>query len=297
MKRNGTIKRRRQLARSLERAAVPERPFLGRGPRYLVQPSVTAACAPSLRALAAALRDETRPVDEESLARVRTFILRGDSPFFGRDATEALREAVRLQHIVVGAEAAVPDQEFKNLGRTAAAVVATIALAVAFAVLTVPSALAAGRCPCNEDLPLSANISQAAKTSSAQQMARHFQHEDALYQLSERQGIARPSALAAGGCPCNEDLPLSANISKAAKTTSLPGQGLTRVSRLAVLTSSLNRPAKQYTTAAKPASAVSGNGFDCGDAGIGVAAAFGAMLLAAGSAIGFHKRGRLVPHS
>ncbi len=111
MKRDRTIKRRRQLARSLERAAVPERQFVGRGPRYLVQPSVTAACAPSLRALAAALRDQARPVDEESLAAVRTFILRGDSPFFGRDATEALREAVRLQHNVVGTEAAVLDQE------------------------------------------------------------------------------------------------------------------------------------------------------------------------------------------
>lgn len=62
----------------------------------------------------------------------------------------------------------------------------------------------------------------------------------------------------------------------------------------------LNRLAKQYTTAAKPVSAVSGksgNGFDWGDAGIGVAAAFGAMLLAAASAIGFRKRGRLVLHS
>src|SRR5260221_2512118 len=37
----------------------------------------------------------------------------------------------------------------------------------------------------------------------------------------------------------------------------------------------LNRLAKQYTTAAEPVSAVSGNGFDWGDAGIGVAAALG----------------------
>jgi hypothetical protein len=59
----------------------------------------------------------------------------------------------------------------------------------------------------------------------------------------------------------------------------------------------LNRLAKQYTTATKPVSAVSSNGFDWGDAGIGVAAAFGAMLLAAASAIGFRKRGRLVLHS
>lgn len=59
----------------------------------------------------------------------------------------------------------------------------------------------------------------------------------------------------------------------------------------------LNLLAKQYTAAAKPVSAVSGNGFDWGDAGIGVAAAIGAMLLAAASAIGFRKRGRLVLHS
>ena len=43
---------------------------------------------------------------------------------------------------------------------------AAIALVVAFAVLTVPSALAAGGCPCNEDLPLSASTSQIAETSS-----------------------------------------------------------------------------------------------------------------------------------
>jgi hypothetical protein len=42
---------------------------------------------------------------------------------------------------------------------------AAIALAVAFAVLTVPSALAAGGCPCNAGLPLSASTSQVAETS------------------------------------------------------------------------------------------------------------------------------------
>ena len=59
----------------------------------------------------------------------------------------------------------------------------------------------------------------------------------------------------------------------------------------------LNRLAKQYTTAVKPASGVSGNGFSWGDAGIGVAAAIGSMLLAAAGAIGLRKRGRLVLHS
>ena len=111
MKRDWNIKKRKRLARALERAAVPERPFIGRGPRYLVQPSVTMACAPSLRAIATALRDEAHVLDEDGLRAVLTFITDGGSPFFGRDATEALREAVRLQHIVVGAETAVLDQE------------------------------------------------------------------------------------------------------------------------------------------------------------------------------------------
>ena len=110
MKRDRIIKKRRRLARSLERAAVPERPFL-RGPRYIVHPNVTAACAPSLLAIAVALREETLMLDEDELGAVRTFATDGGSPFFGRDPTEALREAVRLQHIVVRAEPAVPDQE------------------------------------------------------------------------------------------------------------------------------------------------------------------------------------------
>ena len=105
------IKKRRRLARALERAAVPERPFIGRGPRYLVQPSVTAACAPSLQAIATALRDETLALDEHELHAVQAFITDSGSPFLGRDTTEALREAVRLQHIVVQAETAVLDEE------------------------------------------------------------------------------------------------------------------------------------------------------------------------------------------
>ena len=111
MKHDWNIKKRRRLARSLERAAVPERPFR-RGPiRYLVQPSVTVACAPSLLAIATALREEALVVDEDVLRSIWTFICDGASPFFGRDVTEALREAVRLQHIVVGAETAVLAQE------------------------------------------------------------------------------------------------------------------------------------------------------------------------------------------
>lgn len=111
MKRDRTMKKRQQLARRVERAAVPERPYIRRGPRYLVQPSISTACAPSLRAIAAALRDETYPIDEASLKAVGRFLTDGCGPFFGRDSTAALREVVRLQHVVVGAETAVFDEE------------------------------------------------------------------------------------------------------------------------------------------------------------------------------------------
>ena len=111
MKRQRTIKKRQQLARNVERTAVTERPFMGPGPRYLVQPSVTAACAPSLRAIAAALRDEAHPIDDASLKAVGTWLTDGRGPFFGRDSIAALREVVRLQHVIVGAETAVFDEE------------------------------------------------------------------------------------------------------------------------------------------------------------------------------------------
>ena len=117
MKRDRITRKRYQLARSCERAAVPERPFLGGAPRYLVYPEITAACAPSLRAIAAALREETLVLDEDELRTVRTFITDGGSPFFGRDATAAMREAVRLQQMIVRREPLVLDQE-----RTAIAV-------------------------------------------------------------------------------------------------------------------------------------------------------------------------------
>jgi len=111
MKRDRTIKQRQELARHVERAAVPERPFNGPGPRYLVQPSVTAACAPSLRAIAAALRDETHSIDDASLKAVRRWLKDGGGPFFGRDSTAALREVDSLQHVIVGAATAVFDEE------------------------------------------------------------------------------------------------------------------------------------------------------------------------------------------
>ena len=111
MKRDRTIKKRQQLARHVERRADPERPFIGQGPRYLVQPSVTAACAPSLRAIAAALRDETHPIDEASLKAVRRWLRDGGGPFFGRDSAAAIREVDRLQAVIVGAATTVFDEE------------------------------------------------------------------------------------------------------------------------------------------------------------------------------------------
>lgn len=111
VKRDRTVMKRQQLARHVERAAVAERPFIGRGPRYLVQPSITAACAPSLRAIAAALRDETHPIDKASLEAVDRWLTNGGGPFFGRDSTAALREVVQLQHELAGSETAAFDEE------------------------------------------------------------------------------------------------------------------------------------------------------------------------------------------
>ena len=111
MKRDRSIRKRQRLARHVERAAVPERPFIGQCPRYLVQPSVTAACAPSLRAIAAALRDETHPIDDASLKALGRWLTDGAGPFFGRDSTAALREVDRLQHVIAGAAPAVFDEE------------------------------------------------------------------------------------------------------------------------------------------------------------------------------------------
>jgi hypothetical protein len=111
VKRDRIITKRQKLARHVERAALPERPFIGRGPRYLVQPSVTAPGAPSLRAIPAAPRDVTCPIGEASLKALERFLTDGCGPFFGRDSTAALREVVGLQHAIVGTETAVPDEE------------------------------------------------------------------------------------------------------------------------------------------------------------------------------------------
>jgi len=88
------------LAEAVERAAVAERPVVCRGPLYLVQPTVTAACACSLQRIAGLLRDESYPIASSVLGAVEVFICDGASPFFGRDAASARREVARLQHLV-----------------------------------------------------------------------------------------------------------------------------------------------------------------------------------------------------
>jgi hypothetical protein len=111
MRSKRTMKKRRQLARHVERTAIPERPFHGPGPRYLVQPRIAVACAPSLRAIAAALRDETQSIDDASLDAVEGWLTDGCGPFFGRDSMAALREVLGLERVIVGGATAVSQDQ------------------------------------------------------------------------------------------------------------------------------------------------------------------------------------------
>ena len=103
MKRDRITKRRDKLARMAERAAIRERP-LPCAPPYLIRPAVSAACAPSLKAIAAALRDRSLHVDEESLEAAWRFFTDGSTALYGYGITEALRETVRLQQKIVRPE-------------------------------------------------------------------------------------------------------------------------------------------------------------------------------------------------
>jgi hypothetical protein len=91
-------RRRRRLAAMAERAATPERPFLGHGPRYLIHPSVSVACGPVLSEIARDLRDQALPIDSEALDRLATFLSGPDSRLFEPSPDAALDEAVRLAH-------------------------------------------------------------------------------------------------------------------------------------------------------------------------------------------------------
>jgi hypothetical protein len=107
MKRDRTTKRRHKLAWMAETSAVPDRPIRG---TYLIRPAVSVACAPSLQAIAAALRDDTLHIDEERLNAAWRFFTDGRTALYGYDATEALRETVRLQQEIVRPEPLELDQ-------------------------------------------------------------------------------------------------------------------------------------------------------------------------------------------
>ena len=110
MRRDRITKRRDKLARMAERAAVPERPIRGRGPLYLIRPAVSVACAPSLQAIAAALRDRALHIDDESLEAAWSFFTDGCTALYGYDVTEALRDTIHLQQTIVRREPVELDQ-------------------------------------------------------------------------------------------------------------------------------------------------------------------------------------------
>ena len=94
-------KRRRRLAAMAERAAAPERPFLGHGPRFLIHPGVSVACGPLLSEIARDLRDQALPIDREALDQIATFLAGPDSRLFEPSTADALDEAARLAHIQI----------------------------------------------------------------------------------------------------------------------------------------------------------------------------------------------------
>ena len=116
---NAERQRRRRLAAMAERAAVPERPFLGRGPRYLIQPSVSLACGPVLSEIARDLRDEALPIDGEVLDQVATFLSGPSSRLLERSPDGALDQAVRLARLQRRREPAaridMPEDEITNV--------------------------------------------------------------------------------------------------------------------------------------------------------------------------------------
>src|SRR5690349_11787831 len=93
-------RRKRSLARALERAVVPERLVVCSVP-YIIDPRVADACASPLRAIATALRNENHEVADAILGELRSFVHDGGtSPYFGRDADAARLEARRLEQLV-----------------------------------------------------------------------------------------------------------------------------------------------------------------------------------------------------
>jgi hypothetical protein len=98
--RDANSRRRLRFAAMAERAAVPERPFLGRGPRYLIHPQVSVACGPVLSEIAFALRDESLAIDTGALDQLATFLKGPDSTLFELNVVAAVDEAVRISRLV-----------------------------------------------------------------------------------------------------------------------------------------------------------------------------------------------------
>jgi hypothetical protein len=81
----------------------------------LTHPDVVAAAAPSLSAVAAALRADDVAVSRETLDAVRQFMTDGaGSPLYGRDPLAAGRAADRLRSLVVTARGAQRSRELAH---------------------------------------------------------------------------------------------------------------------------------------------------------------------------------------
>jgi hypothetical protein len=100
IRRDQDRKRRMRLATMAGRAAIPERPFLGRGPRYLIHPHVSVACGSVLLEIARDLRDQALAIDSDALDELATFLQGPDSSLFELKLSAAADEAARLLHLV-----------------------------------------------------------------------------------------------------------------------------------------------------------------------------------------------------
>jgi hypothetical protein len=100
VRRDADSKRRLRLAAMAERAAIPERPFLGRGPRYLIHPHVSIACGAVLSEIAFDLRDESLAVDTGALDPLATFLKGPDSTLFELNVVAAVDETVRISRLL-----------------------------------------------------------------------------------------------------------------------------------------------------------------------------------------------------
>lgn len=98
--RDADSKRRLRLAAMAERSAIPERPFLGRGPRYLIHPYVSIACGSVLSEIAFDLRDESLAIDTAALQLLATFLTGPDSALFELNVVAAVDETVRISRLL-----------------------------------------------------------------------------------------------------------------------------------------------------------------------------------------------------